>query len=66
MSTSLPLDSIRSANSLAVAQSRKSDFRKQKEIDEARKAGTMPAAVDEDGHEINPYLSTCLHMSPFI
>jgi pre-mRNA-processing factor SLU7 len=25
------------------------DFRKQKELDEARKAGTAPAEVDEEG-----------------
>lgn len=38
---------IRSEN-MATKQSRE-DFRKKKELEEARKAGTAPAEVDEDG-----------------
>lgn len=32
----------------AIAKLSRDDFRKQKELDEARKAGTAPAEVDEE------------------
>lgn len=41
------------------------DFKKQKEIDQARKDGLIPAAVDEDGREINPHIPQYMTNAPW-
>lgn len=41
------------------------DHRKQLELEEARKAGLVPAEVDEDGKEINPHVPRYMSSAPW-
>ena len=40
------------------------DFKKQKILDEARKAGKAPALLDEEGHVINPHIPEYIVKAP--
>eukprot|EP01114_Cavostelium_apophysatum_P014817 TRINITY_DN3932_c0_g1_i2.p1 TRINITY_DN3932_c0_g1~~TRINITY_DN3932_c0_g1_i2.p1 ORF type:complete len:539 (+),score=146.37 TRINITY_DN3932_c0_g1_i2:58-1617(+) len=49
----------------APARMTRDDFRKQKQLEEARKAGTAPAAVDDEGNEINPHIPQYIAQAPW-
>ncbi|EGG23301.1 putative RNA splicing factor [Cavenderia fasciculata] len=44
---------------------KREEWKKQKELEEARKEGTAPAEVDEDGKEINPHIPQYMMQAPW-
>ncbi|TFY57607.1 hypothetical protein EVG20_g8477 [Dentipellis fragilis] len=48
------------ASSSAIGKLSREEFRRQKDLDAARKAGTAPAALDEEGKAINPHIPRSL------
>ncbi|KAG9128055.1 mRNA splicing protein [Ceratobasidium sp. 392] len=56
------------ASSSNIGKLSREEFRRQKDLDAARKAGTAPAELDADGRAINPHIphSTAHHLAEYI
>ncbi|CAH1155122.1 unnamed protein product [Phaedon cochleariae] len=68
LNQSLPVSEIlKSKTEIEDEPKKKSreDWRKAKELEEARKAGTAPAAVDESGKDINPHIPQYISSAPW-
>ena len=48
-----------------MARQNRDDYRKAMELEEARKAGLAPAALDEEGREINPHIPQYMSSAPW-
>ncbi|KAH9814471.1 Pre-mRNA splicing Prp18-interacting factor-domain-containing protein [Melampsora americana] len=53
------------ASSSAIGKVSREEFRRQKDLDAARKAGNAPAEVDEDGNAINPHIPQFMAQAPW-
>ncbi|CAB0006506.1 unnamed protein product [Nesidiocoris tenuis] len=66
-SSNIPVSAILRSTAEEDEPKKKSrdDWRKAKELEEMRKAGTAPAAVDEEGRDINPHIPQYISSAPW-
>ncbi|CAL1707643.1 unnamed protein product [Somion occarium] len=53
------------ASASATGKLSREEFRRQKDLDAARKAGTAPAAIDAEGKAINPHIPQYIAQAPW-
>ncbi|KAI0344678.1 pre-mRNA-splicing factor SLU7 [Trametopsis cervina] len=53
------------ASATGTGKLSREEFRRQKDLDAARKAGTAPAALDEEGKAINPHIPQYIAQAPW-
>ncbi|KAI0093237.1 pre-mRNA-splicing factor SLU7 [Irpex rosettiformis] len=53
------------ASATGTGKLSREEFRRQKDLDAARKAGTAPAALDEEGKAINPHIPQYIAKAPW-
>ncbi|KAF7790328.1 hypothetical protein EIP86_001283 [Pleurotus ostreatoroseus] len=53
------------ASASATGKLSREEFRRQRDLDAARKAGTAPAALDEEGKAINPHIPQYIAQAPW-
>ncbi|KAI0785662.1 pre-mRNA-splicing factor SLU7 [Abortiporus biennis] len=53
------------ASATATGKLSREEYRRQKDLDAARKAGTAPAALDEEGKAINPHIPQYIAQAPW-
>ncbi|KAH8814755.1 pre-mRNA-splicing factor SLU7 [Flagelloscypha sp. PMI_526] len=53
------------ASSSNLGKLSREEYRKQKDLEAARKAGTAPAAIDSDGKAINPHIPQYISQAPW-
>ncbi|KIP05104.1 hypothetical protein PHLGIDRAFT_92581 [Phlebiopsis gigantea 11061_1 CR5-6] len=53
------------ASATGTGKLSREEFRRQKDLDAARKAGTAPAALDKEGNAINPHIPQYIAQAPW-